>query len=474
MKITCENCNTRFLLKAIRLPPQGARVRCSRCQHRFHVKPDPETPTPDPPAETAVEDSAAPAPAAEQRDSSAAPVPPPAAEPAPAAERRAPDPPRQAEAPEPAPRSPREEPSLDDPQFLFEPSARAEEPAPEAPADPPPPSPDPVLGDPGEAAETDRDFTSPSAPAAAQGQPLDDPDDDDTRSSLFGEAPVGGFSAADFETEVAGSPPDPPPQLDAAPPVPEPLGDIGGAEPVEPTALFGDSPLSSDESQDELDSWRGFAQENLSPESASSPSSPRAVQTPSAPVVPSTAVEPSRSALPGLLARLAALAVGIALVGGGLRAFPVVSGGVGSGPLQLHGAGWRADRIEAFHTRDGRGRRVLVIRGSLRTDATREPPLVQAQLLDRRGERLGAPASAHLVRLEGAQLEPRKLRRWVESSPVAPSRGYRITGFTVLYAEPPPEAERFRLELLPRTPASGNAEARDRGAGVRRATAARR
>jgi predicted Zn finger-like uncharacterized protein len=58
MKITCENCNTRFVLDASRLPPQGARVRCSRCQHRFHVKPAPSALAPDEIAEKVVQDSA--------------------------------------------------------------------------------------------------------------------------------------------------------------------------------------------------------------------------------------------------------------------------------------------------------------------------------------------------------------------------------------------------------------------------------
>ncbi len=173
MKITCENCKTRFVLKAIRLPPQGARVRCSRCHHRFHVKPDPKPPTPDeivrevvensaPPeeagAETAVIDHASeaaapaskPKPAASQakpavsKPKPAAPKPKPAeakakpvaSKPKPAEAKAAPIAPKEAPAaseetpaaPEETPAAPEETPeaskatagSLDDPEFIFE------------------------------------------------------------------------------------------------------------------------------------------------------------------------------------------------------------------------------------------------------------------------------------------------------------------------------------------------------------------
>jgi predicted Zn finger-like uncharacterized protein len=36
--ITCEKCATQFQLDEGRIPERGARVRCSRCKHAFHVK----------------------------------------------------------------------------------------------------------------------------------------------------------------------------------------------------------------------------------------------------------------------------------------------------------------------------------------------------------------------------------------------------------------------------------------------------
>lgn len=41
MIVTCEGCDTRFQLDDSRVPPAGARVRCSRCKHSFLVLPDP-------------------------------------------------------------------------------------------------------------------------------------------------------------------------------------------------------------------------------------------------------------------------------------------------------------------------------------------------------------------------------------------------------------------------------------------------
>ena len=38
MIITCEQCDTRFRLDDERIPDKGARVRCSRCKHAFHVQ----------------------------------------------------------------------------------------------------------------------------------------------------------------------------------------------------------------------------------------------------------------------------------------------------------------------------------------------------------------------------------------------------------------------------------------------------
>ena len=39
MTVECENCKTRVHVADARIPAKGARVRCSRCHHRFHITP---------------------------------------------------------------------------------------------------------------------------------------------------------------------------------------------------------------------------------------------------------------------------------------------------------------------------------------------------------------------------------------------------------------------------------------------------
>jgi len=43
MIVTCASCLTKFSLHESKIPVQGAKVRCSRCQHVFHVVPPLET-----------------------------------------------------------------------------------------------------------------------------------------------------------------------------------------------------------------------------------------------------------------------------------------------------------------------------------------------------------------------------------------------------------------------------------------------
>jgi predicted Zn finger-like uncharacterized protein len=43
MIVTCASCLTKFSLDEAKLPAQGAKVRCSRCKHVFHVVPPLET-----------------------------------------------------------------------------------------------------------------------------------------------------------------------------------------------------------------------------------------------------------------------------------------------------------------------------------------------------------------------------------------------------------------------------------------------
>ena len=44
MTVTCEQCATQFHLDDAKVPPGGARVRCSRCKHAFFIEPPGEAP----------------------------------------------------------------------------------------------------------------------------------------------------------------------------------------------------------------------------------------------------------------------------------------------------------------------------------------------------------------------------------------------------------------------------------------------
>ena len=98
MHVECNSCNTRYTIADEKIPPQGARVRCRKCQAVFQV-PGPSSPSPLPlipptpedtspalghtPAEPAPSTMPPPPPPAARVPSMTPPPPPPAAEPAP-------------------------------------------------------------------------------------------------------------------------------------------------------------------------------------------------------------------------------------------------------------------------------------------------------------------------------------------------------------------------------------------------------
>ena len=148
--------------------------------------------------------------------------------------------------------------------------------------------------------------------------------------------------------------------------------------------------------------------------------------------------------------RVLAVAAGILLSIGGVRAVSQHSLGPTPGPEIVRGAGWAAEQIESAQLRDAAGRRVVVVRGTLGAPSGRTvPPRVRAILLDAAGDPLGQPIDAHLERLSAEQLTPDALSARI-------SRGFaRIEGssrgFTILIPDPPIEARRFDLILEPRS-----------------------
>jgi predicted Zn finger-like uncharacterized protein len=142
MLIVCESCETRFRFNEKLLPEEGARVRCSRCQHRFHVAPPsadpsesaaPTGPEHEPAGERPAEDSPpveAARPCVESEEPGFDPeshfeMPEHEYEPS-----RTVEPVEAAREPEPPPAARDEEPDLENPEFIFD--ARRGAPADEA------------------------------------------------------------------------------------------------------------------------------------------------------------------------------------------------------------------------------------------------------------------------------------------------------------------------------------------------------
>jgi predicted Zn finger-like uncharacterized protein len=431
MTITCENCNTRFVLDEARIPPQGARVRCSRCQHRFHVKPPPAQPTPEEIVEQAVENSAPFDPLGGREPAQESPPEP---EPAPREGRRDAD---------------ARDAALDNPEFLFdEPgdaSAAGRVPAREPAAEAPelmereeqlaPPLTDereePVLD-----ARPDPQPEAPPPPAAAAPE-----------ERAAAEEELGGSTATGLREDLFGAPPDEGLSIGTADDGPTPelahsprrsAAEIRGAT----SAAVPMAGLSLDVAPEPASSpapWRGFAREVVSardPEPAKSAPRRRAEPEPAA------RATPGRFA--GFVERVAAFVVAAALVGGAART--LVLDRVHPQAAIVRGAGWIATDVDAFHVRSADGRRVLVIRGALLSEGSQPPPDVRAQVLDAQGAVVAGPVSAVPLRLDGSGLTPEAIATRLASRASAPRAG-PVGGFTVLVPDPPPQARRYRLEL---------------------------
>ena len=150
--------------------------------------------------------------------------------------------------------------------------------------------------------------------------------------------------------------------------------------------------------------------------------------------------------------RVLAIVVALALSAGGVRAVVLHGMGEVGGPGTVDTNGWQATELQVHRLHDAAGQPVIVIRGKLYRSGREPAPDVQATLLDRSGRGLGEPTSALLVRLKDSELTPDSLSyqldgysEWTRARP--PST---VQGFTVLVPDPPDNAGRFRLELLPR------------------------
>ena len=513
MVIECESCSTRFHLADARIPSKGARVRCSNCHHRFHVTPPPKTPD----SENG----------ADQNSASAAP------ESAPAAKRQndpdldnpeflfdTPDPgttsPSQAEqssgesaaAANPGETSPSQTlpgeplPAPASDEVLPEPQpdeTRAEDESsedfgtvPEFESDP-----SSMLRDAGEADEEEEPLSAGSQDSAPSFE-LERPSPGQGYDAPAQETPALDPPAPDVEVAQdsvgadLGLPDDDMPELEI---------ERGQADEVDSStgpATPSDSPsfddvLSKDLDDDDDDTMSAW--DSLGVPATPAPIEVQTVGEPpsvehgdnaisaahaaaarSAPTVES---EPGPRGKAHVVVQAVSLALALLLIAGAVRGLVVQSGGGGTGPDVITGAGWRAQDVEAFQLHDLSRRRILVVRGSLRASTSAPAPKLGAILLDRDGRRLDAEPTAVLRRLEGEELTPEALTARlrpalgepiVESLPAAPvedgqeapgivsppaagnsdQNPAEVEGFTLLIPDPPVEARRFELDLARR------------------------
>ncbi len=133
----------------------------------------------------------------------------------------------------------------------------------------------------------------------------------------------------------------------------------------------------------------------------------------------------------GVILRSLAFCVALALVFAGLRALGPHALLPAPGPEVVQHDGWVASGIDASILRDNVGRSFLIVQGELSSTGGSRLPEVQVTLLDERRQVLGAAVTGRVDR-------PDPIRA--------------TSAFRVLIAEPPPEARRFRIDLLPGPP----------------------
>jgi predicted Zn finger-like uncharacterized protein len=414
MIVVCERCKTRFKLGKKRIPPEGMRVRCSRCRHRFHFKPGPPAQSKHSVVERVVENT--------------------------------------------APVSSEEEPDLENPEFLHDQRApskpkggpkSASAPAREQPA---PVEEEPVLGLEGEA-------------ESASEEPMLGAEDEGSAPA----ARIEVVSSAGAEPE----PVDAPAEQDTTDPGPAVGRGVDLGTDLEAFRLEG--PVEETAPGQRISEFGPPADDAPPFSFEMAPTDGEALQDPDAEVGASKPAR--RSTLPrfdlrlpiglgiGAALKVVTLAVGLLLAGGALRAAVVFGTGSMLKPTAIRAAGWTATRLETFHARDLSGNRILVVRGHLekwRTHPTakgREArPRVAGLLLDREGSPIGEEVRARPARLSDAALAPAALSALLDGTggAVASVRtgknephpdGGDPEGFTILFESPDPLASRIRIQL---------------------------
>jgi predicted Zn finger-like uncharacterized protein len=467
MIVQCESCETRFHVADARIPEKGARVRCSRCHHRFHIMP------------SSAASSGAPAPAG---DGSARPsgsgAPPRTGagdeqldnpeflfddqtEETAGARTPAKTPPttKMQRAPTPAVAKPKSEAKSK--AKPVEKRAEAAAAAPEPPAAPPEPvTEERIVVSGGQTAQQMLDAGAPNLGASKGefggtlvGNGIADADSDDTGGRFL----IGDDAAAKEPPRPAAKPAsyarakdEKFKDIDAAfgaGLADEDTGDAGWealtkdapASVFEAGATFG---LGADSGATAKEEKGGaFFDEADVPQPAASKKKKR--RAPEA-----ASFDPEAGSSAGLIVRIAAVLVGVALLGGAARGLSLQRDATTSSAAVEQAAGWVAADVETFVARDSTGARVLVVRGNLFPDGAAPPPEVEVSLLETDGARVGEPRRAWLQRLDDAEIAPDRLAlRLASNAGELSGMGPQVTGFTALLPDPPARARRVSIAL---------------------------
>ncbi len=434
MTVECEKCQTRFHVADARIPAKGARVRCSRCHHRFHITLSSAAPGQ---STAAAKDNAA----EEILGGEAA----------------------------------REEDQLDNPEFIFDrpegdhgrtgsvrtdlADSGRQQPhlaEPPEPATPPAPREERVVSSGGVTAQQMLDEGVPDLPTGR----IDVLGSLGETDSLIGSPDEPNVSTASTELD------------DAFTESSESLAVVPPARPASAEIAAIAAELGEDEDSSFAD-WDPLSTPASTPAAgmveAPAPAPTPATKTVLDSIQPKPAARPKRRALAEaptfdpeavspirLILRVAAVIVGLALLGAAGRILWLQRGGDSSAPEVVQAAGWIAADLETFVARNADGERVVVVRGNLFPEGSAPPPRVEVRLLGADGEALVVSPRTWLERIDDAEIAPERLElRLAQAGGDIAGMGQMVTGFTAVIPDPPPGIHRVEVSLRApeRTPA---------------------
>ncbi|MEX2209010.1 MAG: zinc-ribbon domain-containing protein [Myxococcota bacterium] len=461
MTVECENCKTRFHVADARIPAKGARVRCSRCHHRFHI-----TPSYTPP---------------KQQKASA--------------QGSAPEPVLGGEAA-------REEDQLDNPEFLFdkpedseagtalparsgrqdprEAETQLDQPALAQPPEPKPPPPPPEPRIVASGGMTAQELLDDGEPELSTGRfdidsALGEPDSViGAREEVVSSATAHALLGRDLEDTGESLAPPPPPQPSkpsasskhTTSSIPSgasrPEAALKPAAPVKPSApskpAFSElADIAAELGEDEDTSFADWDPLATPSTLASPPLGATAVGAarttklfPDPPPAQAAAksrrgvaldaptFDPEAAGPAALILRVAAMLVGLALVGAAGRLLWLQRATDLAPPQIVQAAGWVAADLETFLARSASGERVVVVRGNLFPEGAAPPPEVEVRLLGADRQPLVDAKQTWLERVDDAEVAPDRLGlQLAAAGGEIGAIGQRVTGFTAVIPDPP-------------------------------------